>query len=105
MDGWATAGVLTDPDAGVILADTGEMLATADIQLTVIVASQYARRVILALRDDTNATDVITQRIYVGSDTTLSLPSMVGINVLINQRIVIRTENAVVGDVQATLNW
>lgn len=103
--GWQTAGVLVSPEANVILADTGAISVQATMGLCIVVSSQYARRVTLVLRDALNQTDVATQRVQVGSDDPVVLAGIPAMGVLLNQRVVVRTENVVVGDVQASIIW
>jgi len=64
---WATAGVLSSPTAGTILADSGALMASM-FSFTIIISTQYAARVTIALRDATNSTDVMTQIFKTQSD-------------------------------------
>lgn len=102
---WQTQGIVVSPDAGVTLADTGAIALSTTLALCVVISSQYARRVTMVLRSALNDADVATQRIQVGSDDPVVIAGIPGMAIGLNQRVIIRTENAVVGDVQASIIW
>lgn len=100
----ATAVILSSPAAGTVLADTGAMLAAA-FTFTVIVSTQYAARITLALRDTTNASDVWSQLIHTASDHPATVLPLGSVSVSINQRLVVRAESDMLGEVQASILW
>jgi hypothetical protein len=101
---WVSQGVLNNPGANTILADTGTLLAVT-CTFTIIVSTQYASRVTIALRDSSNTTDVSTQLIRTLSDGPTMLTGLGGILMALNQRLVIRAESTILGEVQASVLW
>lgn len=101
---WASQGVLANPVANAILADTGTLLAVT-CTFTIIISTQYASRVTIALRDSLNTTDVSSQLIRTLSDGPTMLTGLGGILMALNQRLVIRAESAMLGEVQASIIW
>lgn len=101
---WVSQGVLNNPGANTILADTGTLLAVT-CTFTIIVSTQYASRVTIALRDSSNTTDVSTQLIRTLSDGQTMLTGLGGILMALNQRLVIRAESTILGEVQANVLW
>ncbi len=100
---WATAGVLGSPAAGTILADSGTLTASM-FSFTIIIVTQYAARVAIVLRDATNTTDVMTQLFKTQSDEPTAI-SEFNFLVGLNQRLVLRAESDMIGEVQASLLW
>lgn len=101
---WVSQGVLSNPVANSILADTGTLLAVT-CTFTIIISTQYAARVTIALRDSLNATDVSSQLVRTLSDGPTMLTGLGGILMGLNQRLVIRAESAILGEVQASIIW
>lgn len=101
---WVSQGVLNNPGANTILADTGTMSALT-FTFTVFISTQYASRVTVAIRDATNTSDVSSQLIRTLSDGPTMLTGMGGILMSLNQRLVIRAESAMLGEVQASILW
>lgn len=101
---WASQGVLSSPGANTTLADSGALLAVT-CTFTIIISTQYASRVTIALRDSLNATDVSSQLIRTLSDGPTMLTGLGGILMALNQRLVIRAESAMLGEVQASIIW
>lgn len=100
---WVTAGVFSSPTAGTILSDSGALTA-AMFSFTIIISTQYAARVTIALRDATNSTDVMTQIFKTQSDEPTALTEF-NFLVTLNQRLVLRAESDMIGEVQASLLW
>ena len=90
----ATVGVTASPTAGTVLADTGA-LAIATLSPTVMITTQYASRVTLALRNATNDADLWSHLIKTSSDAPVFLTSVGSIAFGLNQRLVVRAESAV----------
>lgn len=101
---WSSQGVLSNPVANAILADTGALLAVT-CTFTIIVSTQYAARVTIALRDATNTSDISSQLIRTLSDGPTMLTGLGGVLMALNQRLVIRAESAILGEVQASIIW
>lgn len=101
---WATAGVLTSPAAGTILADSGAQLAST-IPFNILITTQYAARVLIAYRNSANNADNKTQLVKTVSDSPTMLTNIGGITLLLNERLVIRAESDMIGEVQASLIW
>lgn len=99
----ATSGILTSPAAGAILADTGQ-LSVAAFTFTTIISTQYAARATIALRNALNDTDIWSQLVHTISDTP-AVTVLGSISMLLNQRVVIRAESAMIGEVQASILW
>ncbi len=101
---WATQGILQSPTAGTLLADTGALLA-ATFSLTILVTTQYSARVTIARRNALNDTDLSTHLVKTVSDAPTMLNGMGSIALLLNERIVVRAESAMIGEVQASILW
>jgi len=100
----ATAGILSSPAAGDILADTGQ-LSVSTLSFTVIISTQYASRVTIALRNAANNGDIWAQLIHTSSDAPTLLQGLGSIAFALNQRLVVRAESAMIGEVQASIMW
>src|SRR5437899_12769272 len=100
----ATAGTLNSPTANTVLADTGA-LSIATLSFTVIISTQYASRATIALRNATNDADLWSQLIHTVSDAPTFLQGIGSIAMGLNQRLVIRAESALIGEVQASVLW
>lgn len=101
---WASQGVLSNPVANAVLADTGALLAIT-CTFTIIISTQYASRVTIALRDSSNTADVSSHIIRTLSDGPTMLTGLGGVLMGLNQRLVIRAESAILGEVQASIIW
>lgn len=98
----ATTGVMASPIAGTVLADTGA-LTTSTFSPTILITTQYAARATLALRNATNDADVWSHLIKTSSDAPIVTAGVGSITVGLNQRLVIRAESDMIGEVQASI--
>ena|SRR5258706_15398840 len=101
---WATVGLVNDPEKDAILADTGSIALAATLNVTIIISTQYAARAVIVLRDAQNTTDVGKQLIHTASDHPATFMGM-NVPLSTNQRLVIRAESAMIGEVQASILW
>ena len=101
---WATAGLLESPTAGTILADSGAQLASTT-SFTILIVTQYAARVAFAWRNSTNTSDKASQLIKPVSDSPTLMIGLGGLTLLVNERVVLRAESDMIGEVQASLIW
>lgn len=86
------------------MADTGQ-LALAAFTFTVIISTQYSSRATISLRNALNDTDLWSQLIHTMADAPAVLTGLGSISMLLNQRLVIRAESAMIGEVQASILW
>src|SRR5258706_15272823 len=101
---WATAGVLSSPTAGTILADSGALLAST-FAFSILITTQYAARVLVVWRNSTNNADNKSHLIKTMSDSPIMMTGMGGLTLVLNERIVLRAESDMLGEVQASLIW
>ena len=101
---WATAGILSSPTEGTILADSGAQLASTTA-FTILVVTQYAARVTFAWRNALNTADKQSQLIKTVSDSPTLMIGLGGLTLLLNERVVLRAESDMIGEVQASLIW
>jgi hypothetical protein len=98
---WSTQGRQTDPDAGTILADTGAISVGGLLGLTVVIAATTGCYCTIARRNTLNNADVESQMLAVqGGQTAVGPLSM---SISSGQRVVVRLDGAIGGDVQASL--
>ena len=96
---WVTEGVKANPAGGVVLADTGPIGGQSNF--TFIIAATVAIAVIVAERNADNTADVKTQVVpaQVGLTPPLTLP----VDVAPGGRLVVRTNAALIGSIQAAI--
>lgn len=93
---WSSEGKKTDPVAGTLLADTGGLPAMS-LGSNLIVWSNVFVRLIIAVRNALNTADVASQTVEcTGNFIVVGIP----ITLVLNQRLIIRTDNDITGDVQ-----
>lgn len=98
----ATVGIMNSPIAGAILADTGALTMSA-ISPTILITTQYAARATLALRNATNDADLWSHLIKTSSDSPIVATGVGSVTIGLNQRLVIRAESDMIGEVQASI--
>lgn len=101
---WATAGILSSPSAGTILADSGAQLA-ATAAFNILITTQYASRITVAWRNSANNADNKAHLIKTASDSPVMFTGLGGLTLLLNERVVLRAESDILGEVQASLIW
>ena len=100
---WSTKGVVTDPVAGDVLADTGA-IGPGAVTCTVVAYIQANTASVFDMqhRDATNATTLYSQKIYIpygAPSGAYTFPVVFGLNE--HLRIVLDID--VIGDVQASI--
>jgi len=98
---WASEGPLTDPSNGDLLADTGPLPALG-AGFSILADSNAACYVNLVLRNSLNTTDLFTQKLYVHPSTPNPLAS-ISMTPGLNQRLLVRAAEAVVGTIQVSI--
>lgn len=97
---WVTNGIVTNPGAGAVVADTGAIGGGASTY-TIIVAATAITRFEVAVRNAANSADVAVQNFFVTANGNFT--AMLPIDVPPGGRIVIRTPAAVTGSVQGSI--
>ncbi|SRR5258706_16425110 len=96
---WSSEGKKTNPAAGTLLADTGGLPAMS-LGSNLIIWSNVFVRLIIAVRNATNTADVAAQTVEcTGNFIALGVP----VTLVLNQRLIIRTDNDIAGDVQGSI--
>lgn len=98
---WKTEGIKNNGATGDILADTGAQVAGL-AAFTLIFWSNVGTTLEIVQRDATNTNDVNIQRWYTAGSTYIyNLP----VNLVVNQRIVVRVKDGYEGDFQVSIMW
>lgn len=100
---WTTNGLLTDPSAGDLLADTG-VLSAGFMSFTLMVYTNGGVVFDLVQRNALNTADIGSQRLSIINTGNLHAQS-IPLTLSLNQRVVIRNVNDVTGNVQASILW
>lgn len=100
---WKTEGVITNGGTGDILADTGAQLAGTKTY-TFILWSSVGGNIEMAQRNALNTADVEVQRLAVEPNPKFYIFS-VPIELVLNQRIVIRVVDPYTGTFQVSILW
>lgn len=98
---WVSEGVLTQPLRGAVLADTGGVVAATKLTPTVFTWATKPAYLVFAQRDALNQTDVETQRL--DCDAGFSHVDFNSISLAINERLVVRAQVDVDGDIQVSI--
>lgn len=98
---WNTNGILNAPSAGDIVADTGGLIAGTPNFNLVCWTNSAGTIVEVALRNALNTSDVAVQRMHIESGGPRQIPFP--INVMLNQRLVVRMLNGINDDVQISI--
>lgn len=98
---WDTAGIVTDPAAAAILADTGA-LSLGLFDFTIIVYVNTAGRIELVHRNALNNADVKKQIIY-SLGTSEPIIFHFSQALALSERIVVRCRDGFTGDAQASI--
>jgi len=104
--GWSTAGIVTNPSLGAVLADTGPV-GPGVVLLTVLLWSNKDCVLTVSYRDGANTVDLGTQQLQIGADA-ISTKSITSVQVRVekNERFrVVMGEANFNGKVQASLIW
>lgn len=103
MHGVYSEGVLVNPGAGAILADTGAAAIDDSHDLTLLLSSSITAVIVLERRDAANTGNVWAHTIPLGA--LAPLLGHVGNVIVVNQgeRLRLRLNTAIVGQVQGTI--
>lgn len=94
-----TAGVVVDPDAGDIIADTGAMGVSFSGLVTFLMWATGTAYITIARRNALNTADVWTQNYFAGPNVWFSIPAALAAG----QRLQVRMSYDYVGDIQSTI--
>jgi hypothetical protein len=97
---WVTNGIVTNPAAATVIADTGAIGGGASTY-TVIVAATVISRFEMAVRNAANNADVTVQNFFVPANGNFT--AVLPIDVPPGGRIVIRTPASITGSVQGSI--
>lgn len=100
---WVSEGIKSQPLAGTVLADTGAMISARTIAASVFTWATKTAYLVFAQRDSLNASDIDAQRFDCppGSDKMDFSNVAVGIN----ERLVVRCQRDVDGDIQVSITF
>lgn len=104
MHGFYSNGILTNPLANAILADTGPAIVDDTHDITLLVSATVAAFVSLERRNAANDATVWSHAFPVGPNAPLVVHVGNTMQCLQDERFRIRVVNAVVGMVQGSLN-
>lgn len=102
--GWATAGYLTTPGIGTIMADTGQLAAGIYDFTIMLYCFSVSAYTLLSHRNAANNADLKYQVIGTPSETTVSWP-INSYKIAANERLVIRVVAAYTGNGQGSIIW
>lgn len=97
---WVTNGIVTNPTAAQVIADTGAISGGASTY-TFIVAATVVTRFEVAVRNAANTADVQVQNFFVLANDNFT--AILPIDVPPGGRIVVRTPAGVTGSVQGSI--
>lgn len=98
---WVSEGVKKQPLADAVLADTGAVLAATRVTPSVFMWATKPAYLVFAQRDALNQTDVETQRL--DCDAGFSHVDFNSISLAINERLIVRAQADVDGDIQVSI--
>lgn len=104
--GWSSVGMVTNPNDGDVIADTGALLAvSADFTVVVFTSSNDATFEIV-VRNSANSADVAKQLVRVSYYSTGGMASYrIPVALLLNQRLIVRVVGYPSYDFQASITW
>lgn len=97
---WVTNGIVTNPTAGQVVADTGA-IGGGSSTYNILVAGNVVSRFELAVRNAANTADVVVQNFFVQANGNFM--AFLPIDVPPGGRIVIRTPASITGSVQGSI--
>jgi hypothetical protein len=99
---WNTNGIIVNPTAGQVIADTGSINGGSSYY-TFVVAANVAARFEIAVRNPANTADIVgnVQNFFVPANGNFTV--VIPVDVPSNGRVVIRTPTAITGSVQASI--
>ena len=98
---WATGGILTNPAADAILADSGPLPA-GQSNVKVMLGGNVACVATVEWRDAANATNIRSQTIAIAVNQLIEL-EFPGVTFSLNERIRVRNNLVLVGSVHASV--
>lgn len=101
---WATAGIITNPTANQVIADTGPLPATAFVP-TFMCWANVSCLITLRHRNATNTADLHTQQLFLSTEGTsfqlFGLPTAVTLGA--NERLILTVDNVFTGQIQCSI--
>lgn len=97
---WVTNGIVTNPTAAQVIADTGA-ISGGGSSYTVIVAATAISRFEVAVRNAANTADVTVQNFFVAANGNFT--AILPMDVPPGGRVIIRTPAAITGSVQGSI--
>lgn len=97
---WVTDGIVTNPVAGRVIADTGSINGGGSTY-TIIVAATAITRFEVAIRNAANNGDVSVQNFFVPANGNFT--AVLPMDVPGGGRVIVRTPTAVTGSVQGSI--
>jgi len=98
---WVTEGIITNPGANAVLADTGQLIGSERVFLILLWDDVAGFETILQWRDADNLTNKRSQ--ILSAPLALSSKLVVRFKPLLNERVRILNRTALVGNVQASI--
>lgn len=98
---WVSEGIITQPLAGMVLADTGGVVTAVRITPSVFTWATRTAHLVLAQRDAVNLNDIEFQRF--DCDPGSNHMDFNSISLAINERLVVRAQADVDGDIQVSI--
>lgn len=108
-ENWDTAGILTNPAANAILADTGPQTyptsgdGSGTLNFTVIVSSTVACIVHIELRDAANAATIKSQAVILPANGTFQSIKNLAVPLNGGERLRLRLQAAITGSAQGSI--
>jgi hypothetical protein len=102
---WATNGIVVNPAANAILADTGAMSEDMSHDYDIYLSSTVATAMVVEWRNATDTANVFSHILPIAANTTFVFTSRGSLMMLTGQRIRVRQNAAATGSVQASINF
>jgi hypothetical protein len=99
---WVTAGILNNPAANTILADTGALASAGSATIQVILGADIAAVATLEHRNAANSANINAQVIATGANQAF-IAEFPNLSWAVNERFRVRLNNAIVGNAQASI--